>query len=52
MFGINLVLVVLLFVVLDRGRIVSPAYSRLNRGEIDELRAVTARRTVLTGEGA
>ena len=52
MFGMNVVLVVLLFFVLDRGRIISPAYSRLDRGEIDELRAVTARRTVLTGEGA
>jgi NADH-quinone oxidoreductase subunit H len=31
MLGLNLVLVVLLFVILDRGRLVSPAYSRLER---------------------
>jgi len=31
LFGMNVVLAVLLFVVLDRGRIVSPAYSRLDR---------------------
>jgi hypothetical protein len=38
----NLVLLVLLFVVFDRGRIVSPAYSRLQKAEIDHLRAITA----------
>jgi len=31
--------------VLDRGRIVSPAYSRLDRRHLERLRAVTAART-------
>ena len=53
MFAVNAVLVVLLFFVLDRGRIVSPAYSRLDKAAVARLRAVTAARAALTtGEGA
>jgi hypothetical protein len=52
LFGVNVVLVVVLFVVLDRGRIVSPAYSRLDRAAVDELRAVTARNSSLGKKGA
>jgi NADH-quinone oxidoreductase subunit H len=48
MFAVNAVLVVLLFFVLDRGRIVSPAYSRLDKAAVDRLRAVTATRAALT----
>jgi len=40
---INLAGVVILFMILDRGRIVSPAYSRLNRRDLAKLRAVSAR---------
>ncbi len=43
--GLNIVLLVLLFGVLDRGRLISPAYSRLDRRDLDKLRRVTADRT-------
>jgi len=39
--GLNVVIVLALLFVLDRGRIVSPAYSRLDRRNLDKLRAVT-----------
>lgn len=45
--GINLVLVVLLFVILDRGRVISPAYSRLERERVAALRARAATRATL-----
>ena len=47
MMGINLVLVVLLFVVLDRGRLISPASSRLDRARVQRLRAVADDRSTL-----
>jgi NADH-quinone oxidoreductase subunit H len=40
LFGLNVLLVLLLFFVLDRGRIVSPAYSRLDPRHLERLRAV------------
>jgi NADH-quinone oxidoreductase subunit H len=46
LFGMNLVLAILLFVVLDRGRIVSPAYSR-----IDARRLAAMRRAAASQEG-
>ena len=46
LFALNLVLAVLLFVVLDRGRIVSPAYARL-----DARRLAAMRRGPATQEG-
>jgi NADH-quinone oxidoreductase subunit H len=42
--AINLVLVVLLFFVLDRGRLVSPAYGRASARQLTELRALSAAR--------
>ena len=44
LFALNVVLVVVLFFFLDRGRIVSPAYSRLDRRHLERLRAITADR--------
>jgi NADH-quinone oxidoreductase subunit H len=44
LFAMNVVLVLLLFFVFDRGRIVSPAYSRLDRRHLERLRALTAAR--------
>jgi NADH-quinone oxidoreductase subunit H len=44
MLAINVVLLVLLFGVLDRGRIISPAYSRLDRRDLEKLRKITADR--------
>ncbi len=52
LFGINIVSVAALFFWLDRGRMVSPAYSRLNRAGVDQLRAVAPRRSTLKGPGA
>ena len=49
--AMNLVLVVLLFFVLDRGRIISPASSRLDRAGVARLRQATdARSTLAPGE--
>ena len=45
LFGLNVLLLILLFFILDRGRIVSPAYSRLDPRHLERLRAVTAART-------
>jgi NADH-quinone oxidoreductase subunit H len=45
LFAMNVVLVILVLWVLDRGRIVSPAYSRLDRRHLERLRAVTASRS-------
>jgi NADH-quinone oxidoreductase subunit H len=52
MLGMNVVFVVLLFFVLDRGRLVSPAYSRLDRAEVDRLRQVSERGHLVAGKGA
>ena len=43
LWGLNLVLCVLLFVILDRGRIISPASSRLRTADLARLRAVADR---------
>jgi NADH-quinone oxidoreductase subunit H len=42
--GLNVVLLVLLFGLLDRGRIISPAYSRLDKRNLAKLREITAER--------
>jgi NADH-quinone oxidoreductase subunit H len=43
LFGINVVMVLLLFVVVDRGRLISPASARAKATELDRLRAVERR---------
>lgn len=48
--ALNLVCVVLLFVVLDRGRLVNPASSRLNPEKIERLRRRAPARATLTPE--
>ncbi len=47
---LNIAAVVILFMIVDRGRIVSPAYSRLDRRDLEALRAVSARRAPLLSE--
>jgi hypothetical protein len=47
--AINMALVVILFAIMDRGRIVSPAYGRLGEREIRELRALRGRSSLATG---
>jgi NADH-quinone oxidoreductase subunit H len=39
---LNLASVVILFNIVDRGRVISPAYSRLNRRDLEKLRAASA----------
>ena len=51
MLGMNLVFVGLVFWVLDRGRIVSPAFSRIERAEIAHLRAVSERSDLSNQQG-
>jgi len=41
---LNIAAVVILFVMLDRGRVISPAYSRLDAREVAKLRQVSAPR--------
>ncbi|MBX6330836.1 MAG: NADH-quinone oxidoreductase subunit NuoH [Gemmatimonadaceae bacterium] len=48
---LNLVLAALVFVVLDRGRIVSPAYSRIEAARIARLRARSVRSALTPVEG-
>jgi NADH-quinone oxidoreductase subunit H len=50
LFAVNAVLMFVLFFLLDRGRIVSPAYARADAGRIARLRAVTAARAHLTSQ--
>ena len=47
MLGINVVLFVILFMILDRGRLVSPAASRLDRARLQHLRAQAPSRATL-----
>jgi NADH-quinone oxidoreductase subunit H len=52
MLAINLVLVVVMFGFVDRGRLVSPAYSRLDKRNLAKLRRVdAARMRPITSEG-
>jgi len=48
MFGVNIVLVFIAFFILDRGRIISPAYGRATPQQIARLRAVTVARSHLS----
>jgi NADH-quinone oxidoreductase subunit H len=41
---LNLAAVIILFVLLDRGKLISPAYSRLNKRDVERLRAVAVPR--------
>jgi NADH-quinone oxidoreductase subunit H len=47
---LNIAAVVILFMILDRGRIISPAYSRLNARDVAKLRAVSTPRKPLLPE--
>ncbi len=54
MLALNIVLVAILFGVIDRGRLISPAYSRLDKRNLDKLRQVRFDRGIplpATGEG-
>jgi NADH-quinone oxidoreductase subunit H len=49
MLAMNAVLVVLVFVILDRGRIISPAYAPASPQEIGRLRARAGRGSIMGG---
>jgi NADH-quinone oxidoreductase subunit H len=44
--SVNIVVVIVLFAILDRGRIISPAYGRMHPREVARLREVTRRATM------
>ena len=51
LFGLNVALVLALLFVLDRGRLLSPASSRLELARVARLRDVSARNELLPGKG-
>lgn len=46
--ALNVVIVLVVASILDRGRIISPAYGRLDKRHVDKLRAIQARSTLAT----
>jgi NADH-quinone oxidoreductase subunit H len=46
LFGVNVVLVLVLFMIVDRGRLISPASARIRGAELTRLRAVEERSTI------
>jgi NADH-quinone oxidoreductase subunit H len=49
--SINIVFIIVLFAILDRGRIISPAYGRMSAKELQRLRAIDRRREMLAAAG-
>ncbi len=49
--SVNIALIIILFAILDRGRVISPAYGRMNPKEIERMRRLDARRAVTVGAG-
>ncbi len=47
--AINMALVVILFAILDRGRIISPAYGRAHSDKLERLRRISERSPLATG---
>ena len=47
----NIAFIIVLFAILDRGRIISPAYGRMSQKELDRLRALDRRREMLAAAG-
>ena len=52
LFAVNVVIVLVLFVVVDRGRLISPASARIRAAELARLRAVQRRSTLARRAGA
>ncbi len=50
LFLLNVVMLALVFFVLDRGRLISPAYGRMSDRQLAELRAISTRRLQAVGE--
>ncbi|HMI46126.1 MAG TPA: NADH-quinone oxidoreductase subunit NuoH [Gemmatimonadaceae bacterium] len=49
--SVNVVVIVVLFAILDRGRIISPAYGRMSARDVERLRQVTRRATMAAEAG-
>jgi NADH-quinone oxidoreductase subunit H len=49
--SVNVILVIVLFAILDRGRIISPAYGRMHPREVERLRQVTRRAAIAAEAG-
>jgi NADH-quinone oxidoreductase subunit H len=49
--SVNIVFIIVLFAILDRGRLISPAYGRMHAKEIERLRGLDARRRLLAEGG-
>jgi NADH-quinone oxidoreductase subunit H len=50
LFGVNVVVMLLVVLVLDRGRVISPATTRVASSELNRLRTLPARHAATTGE--
>ena len=46
---VNIVIVMIVFAILDRGRIISPAYGRMDAVRLARLRAIAARSPLASG---
>ena len=51
LFAINVVLMGVILFILDRGRLISPAHSRLDASGVDQLRSVSRDRIKLARKG-
>jgi len=49
--SLNIALIIILFAILDRGRVISPAYGRMNPKEIERMRRLDARRALAAQAG-
>ncbi|HEY3112257.1 MAG TPA: NADH-quinone oxidoreductase subunit NuoH [Gemmatimonadaceae bacterium] len=49
--SVNIALIIILFAIFDRGRVISPAYGRMNPKEIERLRRLDARRALAAEAG-
>jgi len=49
--SLNIALIIILFAILDRGRVISPAYGRMNPKEIERMRRLDARRALAAEAG-
>jgi NADH-quinone oxidoreductase subunit H len=49
--SVNVVVMIVLFAILDRGRIISPAYGRMQQREVERLRQVTRRAAMAAEAG-
>ena len=50
--SLNIALIIVLFAILDRGRIISPAYGRMSARELQRLRAIDRRKEMLAAADA